>query len=106
MAQLLESVLATTGSSAELVWVPQAAIEESGARPWTQLPCWVPEGGEFDGFMESDTTRAQQTGLRCRPIAETVRDTWAWLQREPMTDFRGHGLPPELEQHLLATVST
>src|SRR5207253_363969 len=47
MSQLLGAVRATTGSDAELVWVPQDVIEEVGARPWTQLPCWVPEGGEF-----------------------------------------------------------
>jgi nucleoside-diphosphate-sugar epimerase len=104
MQQLLEAAVATTGSDAELVWVPQDVIEEVGAQPWTQLPCWLPEGGEFHGFMESDTTRAQKTGLRCRPVEETVADTWAWLQREPLTDFRGHGLPPDLEQTLLAKV--
>jgi len=104
ISQLLESVRAVTGSSAELVWVPQEAIEQSGARPWTELPCWVPEGGEFDGFMESDASRAQSTGLQPRPVEQTVAETWEWLQREPMTDFRGHGLPPELEQQLLATV--
>ena len=104
MSQLLDSVRAVTGSNAELVWVPQEAIEQSGARPWTELPCWVPEGGEFDGFMESDASRAQSTGLQPRPVEQTVAETWEWLQREPMTDFRGHGLPPELEQQLLATV--
>ncbi|MEU9125321.1 hypothetical protein AB0C96_36745 [Streptomyces sp. NPDC048506] len=26
-----------------------------------------------------DTSRAQATGLRTRPVAETVRDTWAWM---------------------------
>lgn len=101
---LLTAVVEATGGDAELVWVPQDAVADVGAEPWVQLPCWLPEGGEYDGFMESDTTRAQDAGLRCRPIEDTVRDTWAWLQREPMTEFRGHGLPPELEQALLARV--
>ena len=104
MQQLLETALAVTGGDAELVWVPQELVEELAAQPWTQLPCWVPEGAEFEGFMESDTTRAQSTGLRCRPVEETVADTWAWLQREPMSDFRGHGLPADLEAALLARV--
>jgi nucleoside-diphosphate-sugar epimerase len=101
---LLAACVAATGSAAQLTWVAQDALLAAGAEPWSQLPCWVPEGGEFDGFMESDTSRAVSTGLRSRPVEETVRDTWDWLQREPMADFRGHGLPPELEQQLLATV--
>lgn len=101
---LLEACIAATGSAAELVWVPQDKVLEAGAEPWIQLPCWVPETGEFAGFMEADTSRAVATGLRSRGVEATARDTWAWLQREPMTDFRGHGLPPELEQQLLATV--
>ena len=101
---LLGAAVEATGSDAELVWVPQEVIEQVGAEPWIQLPCWLPEGGEYDGFMESDTTRAQHSGLRCRPIEDTVRDTWAWLQREPMTEFRGHGLPPDVEHALLARV--
>jgi nucleoside-diphosphate-sugar epimerase len=101
---LLEASVAATGSDAELVWVPQDAVLAAGAEPWIQLPCWVPEDAEFDGFMEGDTSRAVASGLRSRGIEKTARDTWEWLQRQPMTDFRGHGLPPELESQLLATV--
>jgi 2'-hydroxyisoflavone reductase len=101
---LLEACVAATGSDAELVWVPQDEL--GGAEPWTQLPCWVPEGGEFEGFMESDTGRAVATGLRSRPVEETVADTWAWLQEEGPAPQRPdrpvHGLPPELEAALLA----
>ena len=80
-------------------------MEAAGVQPWTQLPCWVPEGGEFAGFLESDTSRAAATGLRCRPVEETVADTWAWLQAEGRPAQRGdrptHGLPVELERALL-----
>lgn len=67
----------------------------------------MPESGEFAGFLESDTTRAAATGLRCRPVQETVADTWAWLQRDgmpaPRPDRPGHKLPPETEQRLRTT---
>jgi len=102
---LLTACREATGSGAELVWVPQEDLTAAGAQPWTHLPCWAPEGGEFAGFLESDTSRAAATGLVCRPIAETVRDTWAWVQREPAPPQRPdrpvHGLPPEIEQRLL-----
>lgn len=101
---LLEACVAATGSDAELVWVPQDELGE--AQPWIHLPCWVPEGGEFAGFMEGDASRAAATGLVTRPIEETVRDTWAWLQgagpAPQRADRAVHGLPPDLEAALLA----
>ncbi|MFL6026610.1 MAG: NAD-dependent epimerase/dehydratase family protein [Friedmanniella sp.] len=100
-AQLLEACVEVTGSDAELVWVGERELEAAGAEPWTQLPCWVPETGEFEGFLEADTSRAADTGLRCRPVRETVADTWRWLQQSGMPPQRGHGLPAELERRLL-----
>lgn len=104
---LLSAVVAATGSRAELVWVDQETVLAAGAQPWTQLPCWVPEGGEWDGFMEGSTARAQATGLVTRPVEDTVRDTWAWVQQAGLPAQRAdrpvHGLPPELEARLLAS---
>jgi nucleoside-diphosphate-sugar epimerase len=106
---LLEACIAATGSSAELVWVPESVLADEGAEPWTQLPCWVPSTGELAGLMESDTSKASATGLRCRPVEETVRGTWAWLERAGMPAPRDgqplNGLPAELEQRLLARLT-
>lgn len=103
---LLTACIAATGSDAELVWVLESELEAAGAEPWTQLPCWVPEVGESAGSLETDTALAASTGLVCRPVQETVTDTWRWLQLEGMPTQRPdravHGLPPELEQRLLA----
>lgn len=97
--------MAVTGSDAELVWVSEQRLATAGVEPWTQLPCWVPEGGEYAGFLEADTSLAARSGLRCRPVEETVADTWAWLQAEGSTPLRDdrpvHGLPRELEEALL-----
>ncbi len=101
---LLEACVQVTGGGAQLVWVGEEALGE--AQPWTQLPCWVPEAGEHAGFMESDVSRALELGLVCRPVEETVADTWAWLQREGVPPQRpdrpAHGLPEELERALLS----
>ena len=37
-------------------------------------------GGEWPGTWAVGTERAQAAGLRCRPVAETVADVWAWLR--------------------------
>jgi hypothetical protein len=105
-AGLLEACVQVTGSDAELVWVGERELEAAGAQPWTQLPCWVPEHGEFAGFLEADTSRAAATGLVCRPVADTVTSTWRWLQREgpppQRSDRDTHGLPADLERRLLS----
>ncbi|MDP9434821.1 MAG: NAD-dependent epimerase/dehydratase family protein [Actinomycetota bacterium] len=106
---LLEACVAATGSDAELVWVDEETLERLGVQPWTQLPVWVPERGEFAGFLESDVSRAVGLGLRCRPVEQTVDDTWAWLQREgapaQRADRPAHGLPEELERAVLEQAS-
>lgn len=108
MRTLLEACIAATGSAARLVWVPEETLDAAGVLPWTQLPCWVPEAGEWAGFMESDTSLALALDLRCRPVEETVADTWRWLRREGAPprreDVPVHGLPPELERRVLAAV--
>ncbi|NAZ87334.1 NAD-dependent epimerase/dehydratase family protein [Kineococcus indalonis] len=103
---LLGACVRVTGSRAQLVWVDEERLAAEGAQPWTHLPCWVPERGGFAGFLEADTSLAARTGLVCRPVEDTVADTWAWVQRGPLPPQRPdravHGLPPELERRLLA----
>jgi len=104
-AELLSACVTATRAAAELVWLRETELVEAGAQPWTQLPCWVPEHGEFAGFFETDTTRAAATGLRCHPVGDTVTDTWTWLRTEGAPTQRAdrdtHGLPTAIEQQLL-----
>jgi hypothetical protein len=106
MRGLLEAVKAATGSAARLVWVTPEVIEAVGIAPWTELPIWVPPDSELIGMHTSDVTAARAAGLSCRPVAETVTDTWAWLQAEgdppPPPGRPAHGLDPEREQQALA----
>jgi nucleoside-diphosphate-sugar epimerase len=81
MGELLETCVDVTGSRAELAWAPPEAIEAAGISGWTQLPIWVPPTGELAGLHDGDVSAAYAQGLHCRPIAETVADTWEWLQQ-------------------------
>jgi 2'-hydroxyisoflavone reductase len=103
--ELLEACVDATGAESELVWVDEEDLLAAGVEPWTQLPCWVPSTGELAGLMEGDTSAAHAAGLVCRPVEETVSDTWAWLQREgrpaPRADRPPVGLPRDLEQRVL-----
>jgi hypothetical protein len=47
--------------------------------------------GDLARLHECNASLALAAGLRCRPIEDTVTDTWAWLQQE--------GLRVVLEDH-------
>lgn len=110
MGEVLEAAVHVTASSARLHWIPDAVLEQHEVEPWDELPLWLPESSA-PGAWSVDTTRAQATGLTCRPIAETVADTWAWLRdggESELTDWRAEnrprGLTPDRERELLAVM--
>ncbi|MFE1767778.1 NAD-dependent epimerase/dehydratase family protein [Streptomyces angustmyceticus] len=80
MGELLESCVKATGSDAELRWTAPEDVLAAGIEPWTELPVWLAPGELRDALFGVDVSKALSAGLRCRPVAETVADTWAWLQ--------------------------
>ncbi|MFI1207942.1 SDR family oxidoreductase [Streptomyces sp. NPDC020802] len=81
MGTLLDACARVTGGAAELRWTEPDVILAAGIEPWVQLPVWVPPGSESHDMMHrADVSKAVRDGLRCRPVAETVADTWTWLQ--------------------------
>lgn len=80
LGELLDACIAATGSAATLRWVDQERVLAAGIQPWTQLPVWIPSGPDADAMHHGDVSRAMAAGLRRRPLAETVADTWSWLQ--------------------------
>lgn len=107
MRDVIAACVAVTGSDADLVWLTPAQVEQAGVEPWTQLPLWLPPGHESAGLHDCDVSAALAAGFTTRQVLETVRDTWAWIQREGMpggTARGGQGYDAEAEQRLLAAV--
>jgi 2'-hydroxyisoflavone reductase len=75
---LVTACLDVTDSDAELVWVSDAALQAAGVEEWTELPLWLP--ASHPAPWSVDVTRAQEAGLACRPLHETVANTWDWLR--------------------------
>lgn len=104
---LVDRCVAVTGSDADPVWLSPETIDTAEVSGWTDFPIWVPPEGELAGLHDCDVSAAHAAGLRCRPMEETVDDTWAWLQREgtptPPSARAGEiGLTAEQEARLLA----
>lgn len=108
MGDVLGACVDVTGSDAELVWVDAGPIRAAGVEPWTDLPIWLPPGELRDALHHGDVSKARTAGMRNRPIAETVADTWAWLRTldappTPPRDLPPVGLDPGVEGRLLAS---
>ncbi|MEW1632587.1 NAD-dependent epimerase/dehydratase family protein [Streptomyces sp. NPDC093801] len=102
----LEACAAVTGGVADLRWTDPRRIAEAGVEPWTELPCWLPPGELHDHMFRGDVSKALAAGLECRPVEETVADTWAWLrslggEAPQRPDRPQKGLGPEREAELL-----
>jgi nucleoside-diphosphate-sugar epimerase len=95
LAALAEGV----GADLDARWVPTDRLAEAGVVDWSgpgSLPLWIGEAG-YEGFMARDVTASLSAGLRTRPLAETVRDTLAWLRAEPGAVVTGLTRAEELD---------
>jgi 2'-hydroxyisoflavone reductase len=99
-----------TGSDASLVWVDDRFLLDREVEPWVELPLWAPDQPEYAHIWKASTGKAEAAGLRCRPVTETVRDTWAWLRdggtlkkrSSPTNQLPEHGIDPAKEARILA----
>ncbi|MEV7035733.1 NAD-dependent epimerase/dehydratase family protein [Streptomyces sp. NPDC093272] len=100
----LEACLAETGDAGAPVWVDPEVLIDRGVKQWTELPLWRTHAGVW----AVDSSRAAAAGLRCRPLADTIRETWRWWAGDgrPVDHPRWaeHGIAPEKEAKILASL--
>jgi 2'-hydroxyisoflavone reductase len=97
LGDLLAEVAAGTGVTPRLTWVPQEFLAEREVEPWAgprSVPLWLPRP-EYDGMLAHDATPSYDAGLVTRPLAETARDTLAWLREHPGAKLTGLGREDE-----------
>jgi 2'-hydroxyisoflavone reductase len=75
-----------------VTWVPEDFLAAHWKADDLDLPPWSPTTGDTAGASLTSVKRATESGLRCRPLDETVRDTLKWFQT----------LPPERQAKLRA----
>ncbi|MGI3198722.1 NAD-dependent epimerase/dehydratase family protein [Streptomyces sp. GLT-R25] len=100
----LDECLTTTESDGTPLWVDPTVLASHGVQQWTELPLWRTHAGVW----AVNSQRAVDAGLRCRPIADTVRDTWQWWAADgrPVDHPRWaeHGIATEKEAQILASL--
>jgi 2'-hydroxyisoflavone reductase len=101
MGRMLESCRSASGSDADLVWTGDEFLLGEEVGGWMELPLWLGDP-ELEGLLAVEVSKALDSGLSFRPLAETVRDTLAWDAERDEARAEGVGLPPEREVELLA----
>ncbi|MGL5809527.1 MAG: NAD-dependent epimerase/dehydratase family protein [Nocardioides sp.] len=85
----------------DLVWVDEDWLETQGVTQWTELPLWRNAPAPWS----MNVSKALAAGLHCRPLADTVADTWRWIsaggQPVPHERFAQHGIDPAKEASLI-----
>ena len=97
---------------AEPRWAADRDLLDAGVAPWTGLPMWAPDIPEFAHIWEVPGDRALRTGMRYRPLSDTVHDTWLRLRYEaaagepsaPGASLLDVGLDPDAERAVLASL--
>jgi 2'-hydroxyisoflavone reductase len=104
IGRLLDTCKQVSKSDATFVWLPKDFMEAQKVRPWSDMPVWLPAEGETAGEGQISVKAAMGRGLTHRPLAETVRDTLAYVDTWPeerKAKLKA-GISPEREAEVLA----
>jgi len=101
LGAMLEACKQVSGSDANIRWMSVDFMKQNKVEEWSDMPVWVPDNEENQGFSRVAVSKAIKAGLKFRALAETVRDTLAWANTRPADHEWRAGLKPEREQELL-----
>jgi hypothetical protein len=99
LAEVSRGVADDASPPPEMIWASSEFLTAHGVAPWSgpeSLPLWLPDE-EDRGFMARDARPALLEGLELRPLAETARDTLAWVAADPEAPVTGLGRSRERE---------
>jgi nucleoside-diphosphate-sugar epimerase len=82
MGELLHTIVEVLDSDAEPVWADFGLLEREGLMLGMELGLRYPGNPSPTGIHDANTSAAHAAGLVCRPLRETLADTWAWLCAE------------------------
>ncbi|MFQ1702849.1 epimerase [Loktanella agnita] len=77
-AAMLSAIFAQTQQPADLRWGPLQAFTKAGLQPWSDLPLIVPDDPIVRHMLNVSTARAQEAGLTCRPLEDTIQRILSW----------------------------
>ncbi|MGE0872435.1 MAG: NAD-dependent epimerase/dehydratase family protein [Kofleriaceae bacterium] len=79
---VLERCVAAGGHTTKLEWVPTDWLERNGMDGEDSFPIWTPSTGQFAGFHRWHNERAKASGLKFRPLDDTLKAILDWYPGE------------------------
>lgn len=103
MANVLDQCRTIGNSDATFTWVAERFFHDERVMAWSDMPLWLPEedAPQLAGFMFVNCDRAFATGLRIRPLSDTISDTLEWAQTALSGAQLKAGIDAERERLLL-----
>lgn len=98
VAEFLHTGKGTVNHKCSFTWVDDAFLEKEGVSAWGEMGCWTPQAK--NGHCSN--ARAIAAGATYRPIADTIRDTVAWVKEGRGDRKWAAGMTAERERELLA----
>jgi 2'-hydroxyisoflavone reductase len=98
VAEFLHTGKGTLNHTCTFTWVDDAFLEQNGVTSWMEMGCWTPKTKNG----RASNAKSIAAGARFRPIAETIRDTAAWIREGRGSGPWRAGMTAEREQELLA----
>lgn len=103
MEELLDTCRTAISSQASFTWVSEEFLLEHQVGEWIEIPLWVPEADpQYAGFFAVSSQKAIQSGLKFRPLIDSVRATLDWLATRPANHNWRAGISRDREAELLA----
>jgi len=109
--EMMEACRKASGSDARFTWIDDDFLVAHEVGAFGEMPFWLPEK-DFPHAFEVNCAKALASGLRFRPLVDTVADTLAWIRGRDLAKeaapqrrlkFLGQvGMEPERERTLLA----
>lgn len=97
--EMLDACRVAVRSDVDWVKVSRDFLADNGVSPWADLPLYL--AGEGEGMLDVDASIAVGSGLRFRPLHETIADTLDWARTARSESNLRAGLTPERESELL-----
>lgn len=77
--RVIEACKKATNASSNVTWIPSEFMDKQTD---IEFPIWSPYYGNSKGFHTWSNARAVKTGMRFRPVEQTVTDTLAWYKTQ------------------------
>ena len=99
--RVVDACQAVANRPVSFTWLNSGFLEAQGVEPWTEMPLWLPDSPDYAGLRNVSNERARASGLRIRPLRDTVEAVLTEYRLRPEERTLRAGLAADRERALL-----